>query len=97
MKVRLSTSSLLLFRILLGLLLHHVSAQETRGGVGKTKPSGESRIIGGSQATDGRYPYAVSLVSGGSHFCGGAYGRGTREVHAGLPRGASQNETIAAA
>lgn len=31
-----------------------------------------SRIIGGSNATEGRYSYSVSLQDGGSHFCGGS-------------------------
>ncbi|XP_063227573.1 trypsin-2-like isoform X2 [Bacillus rossius redtenbacheri] len=32
----------------------------------------EPRIIGGSNAKAGQYPYQVSLKSGGAHFCGGA-------------------------
>jgi trypsin len=32
----------------------------------------QTRIIGGQIATDGRYPYAVSLTSFGSHYCGGS-------------------------
>ena len=32
----------------------------------------DDRIIGGTQAVDGRYPYAVSLRDNLGHFCGGS-------------------------
>mmetsp|Transcript_11807 Transcript_11807/g.16879 ORF Transcript_11807/g.16879 Transcript_11807/m.16879 type:complete len:639 (-) Transcript_11807:1184-3100(-) len=32
----------------------------------------ETRIINGNDATNGRYPYTVSLQSGNSHICGGS-------------------------
>ena len=33
-----------------------------------------ARIVGGQAATDGRYPFAVSLIrSSGSLFCGGRF------------------------
>jgi len=32
----------------------------------------DNRIIGGTQAVDGRYPYAVSLRDNLGHFCGGS-------------------------
>mmetsp|Transcript_42315 Transcript_42315/g.62788 ORF Transcript_42315/g.62788 Transcript_42315/m.62788 type:complete len:1003 (-) Transcript_42315:64-3072(-) len=39
--------------------------QEAAGGA-------QARIIGGDEAVEGRYPYAVSLVKFGFHFCGGS-------------------------
>lgn len=50
---------------------------ETRPGVSKTtdtssSSSSNTRIINGQIAQEGRYPYAVSMVTrSGSHFCGG--------------------------
>ncbi|KAL7545846.1 hypothetical protein ACHAWF_009194, partial [Thalassiosira exigua] len=32
----------------------------------------DNRIIGGAEATQGRYSYAVSLQDKGDHFCGGS-------------------------
>lgn len=51
----------------------HASAGETRAGANPVKQQPTtSRIINGNVAQEGRYPYAVSLVSsGGGHFCGG--------------------------
>ena len=31
-----------------------------------------AKIVGGDEAVDGRFPYAVSLQRGGRHFCGGS-------------------------
>jgi trypsin len=36
------------------------------------KMIGQNRIIGGQFAADGRYPYAVSLTSFGTPYCGGS-------------------------
>ena len=36
------------------------------------KPSGSTRIIGGTEDTARRYPYAVSLQYAGESFCAGA-------------------------
>ncbi len=33
----------------------------------------ETRIVGGQQAVEGRYPYAVSLTLSSLHFCGGTF------------------------
>jgi len=54
------------------LLAQVVSAQESRPGVGKVLQStAQARIIGGTEAVEGRYPYAVSLTRYGSLYCGG--------------------------
>jgi secreted trypsin-like serine protease len=59
---------------LLAVLVHDdywVMAQE------KQVTHANARIVGGQAATDGRYPYAVSLIgSSGNLFCGGRFGRG---------------------
>jgi V8-like Glu-specific endopeptidase len=31
-----------------------------------------AKIVGGTEATAGEFPYIVSLSQGGSHFCGGS-------------------------
>lgn len=32
---------------------------------------GDGKIVGGEPASEGDFPYIVSLQQGGSHFCGG--------------------------
>lgn len=38
----------------------------------KAKEVGQTRIINGNAAPNGRFPYTVSLKNGNFHFCGGS-------------------------
>ena len=49
--------------------LHYLLTWSFRPNV---KVIGQNRIIGGQNAAEGRYPYAVSLTSFGSPYCGGS-------------------------
>lgn len=37
-----------------------------------TTSGGQEKIVGGEAASEGEFPYIVSLSQYGSHFCGGA-------------------------
>lgn len=42
------------------------------GGMDRKESPADTRIIGGSEANSGRFPYAISIQDGIGHFCGGS-------------------------